>query len=55
MDWFKGKFTGKTHISWEHLWFPVGFPLHQSFDRGTREKDGKGQYVCPTNYEINCP
>ena len=23
MDWFKGKFTGKTHIYWENLWFPV--------------------------------
>jgi len=23
MDWFKGKFTGKPHISWENLWFPV--------------------------------
>jgi hypothetical protein len=24
MDWFQGKFTGKPHISWENLWFPVG-------------------------------
>jgi hypothetical protein len=23
MDWFKGKFTGKAHIYWEKLWFPV--------------------------------
>jgi len=23
MDWFKGKFTGKPHISWENLWFSV--------------------------------
>jgi len=23
MDWFKGKITGKPHIQWEHLWFPV--------------------------------
>ena len=30
MDWFKGKFTGKSHISWENLWFPVDFPLNQS-------------------------
>jgi hypothetical protein len=32
MDWFKGKFTGKPHISWENLWFPVDFPLNQSID-----------------------
>ena len=30
MDWFKGKFTGKPHIQWENLWFPVDFPLNQS-------------------------
>jgi hypothetical protein len=23
MDWFQGKFTGKPHNSWEHLWCPV--------------------------------
>ena len=27
MDWFKGFFPGKPHISWENLWFPIGFPL----------------------------
>ena len=32
MDWFKGNFTGKPHISWENLWFPVDFPLNQSID-----------------------
>ena len=32
MDWFKGQFTGKPHISWENLWFPVDFPLNQSID-----------------------
>ena len=32
MDWFKGKFTGKPHIQWENLWFPVDFPLNQSID-----------------------
>ena len=32
MDWFKGKFTGKAHIYWENLWFPVDFPLNQSID-----------------------
>jgi len=32
MDWFKGKFTGKPHISWDNLWFPVDFPLNQSID-----------------------
>ena len=26
MDWFKGKVTGNTNISWKNLWFPVGFP-----------------------------
>ena len=23
IDWFKGKITGKSHISLENLWFPV--------------------------------
>jgi hypothetical protein len=32
MDWFKGKFTGKTHIYWENPWLPVDFPLNQSFE-----------------------
>ena len=36
MDWFKGKFTGKPHISRENRWFPVDFPLNQSID----EDDG---------------
>ena len=31
-DWFKGKFTGKPHISWENQWFPVDFPINQSID-----------------------
>ena len=33
IDWFKGKITGKSHISWEHLWFPVDFPLSQPIER----------------------
>jgi hypothetical protein len=32
LDWFKGKFTGKPHIKWENLWFPVFFPLNQSIE-----------------------
>ena len=32
MDWFKEKNTGKPHIYWENLWFPVDFPLNQSID-----------------------
>ena len=32
MSWFKGKFTGKPHIYWENLWFPVDFLLNQSID-----------------------
>ena len=32
IDWFKGKNTGKFHISWENLWFPVDFPLSQPID-----------------------
>ena len=32
MDWFKGQFTGKTHISWENRWFPVDFPLNRSIE-----------------------
>ena len=27
MDWFKGNLTGKPHIQWENLWFPVDFPV----------------------------
>ena len=23
MDWFKGKITGTSDISWDNLWFPV--------------------------------
>ena len=32
IDWFKGKLTGKSHDSWENLWFPVDFPLSQPID-----------------------
>ena len=32
LDWFKGKMTGKSHISWENLWFSVEFPLSQPTD-----------------------
>ena len=32
IDWFKGKITGDSHISWENLWFPVDFPLSQAID-----------------------
>ena len=28
IDWFKGKITGTSHISWENLWFPVDFPFN---------------------------
>ena len=28
IDWFKGKFTGTSQISWEHLWFPVDVPFN---------------------------
>ena len=27
IDWFKGKMTGKSYISWENLWFPIDFFL----------------------------
>ena len=30
-DWFKGKFIGTPHISWENPWF-VDVPLKQSID-----------------------
>jgi hypothetical protein len=33
MDWFKVTITGKPHISWENLWFPVDFPLNQSIEK----------------------
>ena len=32
IDWFQGKITGKSYISWENLWFPVGFPLSQPIE-----------------------
>ena len=32
LDWFKGKITGKSHISLENRWFPVDFPLSQPID-----------------------
>ena len=32
IDWFKGKITGKSHISWENLWFPVDVPLSQPIE-----------------------
>ena len=34
IDWFKGKITGKSHISRENLWFPADLPLSQPIDRG---------------------
>jgi hypothetical protein len=43
MDWFKGKITGKPHISWENRWFPVDVPLnhgHRKFvDRPIKAGD----------------
>jgi hypothetical protein len=32
MDWFQVTFAGNPHIKWEHLWFPVDFPLNQSIE-----------------------
>ena len=32
IDWFKGKNTGKSHISWENRWFPADFPLSQPIE-----------------------
>ena len=32
IDRFKGKITGKSHISWENRWFPVDFPLSQPIE-----------------------
>jgi len=36
MDWFKGKITGKPHISWGNLWFPVDFPLNQYIENPSK-------------------
>ena len=33
IDWFKGKITGSSHISWENLWFPIDFPLSQPLEK----------------------
>ena len=49
MDWFKGKFTGKPHISWENLWFPVDFPLNQSIEWNIMEHPGYP--VIPPGFE----
>ena len=38
IDWFKGKIAGKSHISWENLWFSVDFPLSQPIDIQILEK-----------------
>ena len=32
IDWFTGKFPGKSNISRENLWFPVDFPLRQPIE-----------------------
>ena len=32
IDWFKGKITGKSDISWETLWIPVDFPFSQPIE-----------------------
>ena len=32
IDWFKAKITGKSHTSWENLWFPVDFPLSEPIE-----------------------
>ena len=32
IDWFKGKITGTSLISWENLWFPVDFPASQPIE-----------------------
>ena len=34
IDWFKGEFTGNSHISWENQWFPIDFPLSQAIEFG---------------------
>ena len=38
IDWFKGKISGKSHISWENLWFPVDFPSSQPIEKHTNKK-----------------
>ena len=33
LNWLvEGKNTGKSHMSWENLWFPVDFPLNQPIE-----------------------
>ena len=32
------KNTGKSHLLWENLWFPVDFPLSQPIDLGTARR-----------------
>ena len=32
IDWFKGKITGKSIISWENLRFPADFHLSQPIE-----------------------
>ena len=33
IGWFKGKVTANSHMSWEHLWFPIDVPLSQPIGR----------------------
>ena len=33
IDWFKGKTTGKSDISWENPWCPVDFPISQPIEK----------------------
>ena len=37
IDWFKGKITGTSYISWENLWFPLDFPLSQPIEGKDRQ------------------
>ena len=52
IDWFQGKIRGKSHISWEDLWFPVKiFPSTNPLNDGRcRDHDISGElaYLCKT-------
>ena len=45
IDWFKGKITGKSHISWENPWFTVDFPLSQPIDSISWEESSQLTFI----------
>ena len=45
IDCFKGQITGESHISREHVWFPVDFPLSQPIEIWKIHRKTVGKYA----------